>query len=266
MTTDVAVPEDDTMLGLGDIDESELVVPRIKIIGADAQFEDTLTNERFDSLNVILLGLVKERILWDANEAESAAPMCKSNDAAVGIPADDFPWAASSFDKAAFGDEPRLPCDSCPLKEWGSHPKDGKKPWCSEQHTYPLLVVGDNGSLSPALFSVQRSAIKGSKAYVSGFIRARTPLFTAYTKLSLTPQKSGSVKYATPVFAKGAATDIEDYPDFAQQYRSMRTFIQTVRKRDDDGPTAAAAPQQAGPAAAPAAASTALSDDDAIPF
>lgn len=260
MTTDVAVPEDDMLEGLGDIDESELTVPRLKIIGKEAVFEDNLTNEQHSSLNVILLGLVKERILWDADEAESPAPMCKSSDAEFGIPADDFPWAKSGFDKAGFGDEPKLPCGSCPLKDWGTHPKDGKKPWCSEMHTYPLLIVGDSGSLSPALLSVQRAGIKPSKAYVSAFIRARTPLFTAYTRLTLEPHKTGTVYWATPIFTKGDATDAADFADYAQQYRAMRTFIQTPRKARDETAVDAAPASSAAPAA------SRLADEDEIPF
>ena len=31
-----------------------------------------------------------------------------------------------------------LPCDSCALKEWDTHPKGGK-PWCAEQITFPIM-------------------------------------------------------------------------------------------------------------------------------
>ena len=260
-TTAIAVPEDD-VVGLEDIEDSDLVVPRMKIIGKDAQFEDQLTNERFDSLDVVLLALVKNRILWDADEAESEAPWCKSLDGKIGLPdVKDFPWKASSFDPAAFGDEPQLPCGSCPLKDWGSHPKDDK-PWCSEMHVYPLLVINENG-YAPALLSLQRASLKASKAYVSPFARAKMPLYTARTRLTLTPHKRGSVQYATPVFTKLGATDDAEWPDFASQARAMREFIQTVRSRDDV-PAAAASSPAAAASGAPAAAP--LADDDPVPF
>lgn len=260
-TTDLAVPEDD-VVGLEDLDESDLVVPRIKIIGADAVFEDQLTNEQFDSLDVVLLAMVRNRILWDADEAESKEPWCKSLDGKVGLPhPKDFPWAASAFDRTAFGDEPELPCGSCPLKEWGSHPKDDK-PWCSEMHVFPLLVIGEGGTYSPALWAIQRAAIKASRAYLSPFVRAKTPLYTVKTRLTLTPHKRGTVKYATPVFTKLGPTDESEWPDFASQARAMRTFIQTVRKRDDD----AAAESTESTSTAPVGATAPLADEDPVPF
>lgn len=237
----LAVPHDGAD-GLEDFDVStDAVMPRIKIIGKEALFEDNLTGEKHPSISVILLGLVKQRILWDAEVEENAAPMCRSLDFQLGLPADDFPTKTSGFDRATVegaqkdGGGPPLPCASCNLKEWGTNPR-GSTPWCSEQHTYPLLMEQGIGSgiWQPAILTLQRSGIKASKAYVTGFARSRTPLYTVRTLISLQAQKRGSVDYAVPVISRAGNTDQDEWPEYAQTYRNIRSFLTTPRATDDD--------------------------------
>jgi len=248
----VAVPTDDPWAtGLEDFDvTTDAVMPRLKIIGKDATFEDNLTGERHNKITVVLLGLVKQRILWDEEVKEGDGPLCRSNNFNEGSPfAKDFPWRASKFerddyDKGKDGGEIILPCANCALKEWGTNPRGGT-PWCSEQHTFPLLMLDEHGNTSPAVLTLQRSAIKASKSYVTGFARTRTPLYTAITEISLNAQRRGSVDYAVPSFVKASETDRDAWPEYAQQYRSIREFLTSRRTKDedtsDDEPTSAPA-------------------------
>lgn len=275
-----AIPDEDT--GLEDFDQSDFVTPTIKINHTEAVFEDGLSGEQFDVLDGILLGLIKQRILWDPEVSDDAKPLCKSWDFLYGHPSDDFPWDPSGFDP----DTPTpLDCSRCPLKDWGTHPRN-KTPWCSEQHTLPILRITAGGSLSPALLTVQRSAIKPSKAYLSGFAASGTPAYTVQTKIELQANKRGTVNYAVPRFVKGVATDPDNWPEFASSYRSMREFVRTPRLPDAETetestptPTPAARPTATGrsrPAAAPAAPpadksgkpfdEAPLSDDDELPW
>lgn len=271
----LAIPEDET--GLEDFDfATDAVMPRLSIEHKTQVFKDSLTGETFSSLEVILLGLVKQRILWDDEVNEGDKPLCKSFNFQEGRPDEArFPWATSGFGKDAVETDAAgliLPCAACPLKEWGSAP-NGKTPWCSEQHTYPLLMkVGQEGEdgWAPALLTVQRTGIKPSKAYLTAFARTKTPLYTVTTKLGLTPQKKGSVEYAVPTFAKGDPTDQEEWGFYAQQMRSIRSFITTAPTKEDEAPPAASAPAAgASPASTPtppSAAAAPAGDDDDLPF
>lgn len=285
----LAVP-DDGMTGLEDLDTTDLVMPRIEINHGSATFKDKLTGQEYPTMRVILLGLVKQRILWDDEVNEGDKPLCKSYNHKVGVPDPGrFPWAASNFNQADVPVEEdgslHLPCSGCALKEWGSNPRN-TTPWCTEQHTFPLLMqVGDGHA--PALLTVQRTGIKPSKSYLTSFVHAGLPTYTCFTEISLTPMKKGSVSYAVPTFVKSDETEQEDWPLYAQQYRQIREFISTpppardeeaeaaveVRSPStaaaaapDPAPAAAAAPAETTPAAAPAQPAAAPGDDDELPF
>lgn len=275
--------EDDD--GLGDFNASDMTVPRIKIIHNEGVYQDTLSNEKFETLDVILFGLVKQRILWDPEVSDDAIPLCKSFNFKAGLPpeADAFPWDAAGFDQAdaeANADDTYglvLPCDGCGLKEWGTDPKNGKAPWCTEQHTYPLAYnagTAEDPVWAPAILTVQKTGIKPSKAYCTSFKTRRKPLFEVVTTLGLTSEKRGSVTYSTPIFSKGEPTDPAMYDAYKENYISMRDFLTTPPVRDDEDDatpvakptrktTAKAAPAKARPA--PSAPATDDVDDDEEP-
>jgi len=261
-------------------------VPRINIDHATGEFVDDLSGERTTTLTVVLLGLIKQRVLWPAVMGEDKSPpLCRSYDYKVGRPGEEFPWEASGFDQgAAPADENGLvvPCSSCALKEWGSHPKRDKVPWCQEQFIFSLVRPVGEGGFAPAILTFQRSAMKACKGYVSVFQAAGQPLFTVVTTITLQQESRGTVKYATPSFSKGRETKQDNWPSFAEQSRGIRSFLQSVpeKREDDGGPTPApvpAAPRPAAPATAapiperepvPVAvvAPTAAPEDDDLPF
>lgn len=246
--------------GLEDFDSSDMVMPRLSIEHPDALFKDNLTGETHEKLQVVMLGLIKQRILWGEEVNEGDRPLCKSYDFREGHPdADKFPWEASGFDKEQAGDT--LPCAGCALKEWDSHPKNST-PWCSEQHTFPVLMqTGEDEFTAPAILTVQRSAIKPSKSYLTAFARSKTPLYTVVTEISLNPQKRGSVNYAVPAFKKVGTTDQDEWGDFAAHYRTIRDYITTPPPEQEESKSAGTT--QAQPSEAAQAAS---GDDDDLPF
>jgi hypothetical protein len=253
-----ALVDDDAMTGLEDFDSSDAVMPRLRIIGSEAKFEDNLTGEKHDEITCIMLGLVKQRILWAEEVGEGEGPLCRSLDFQTGLPfIKEFPWKQSGFSAPpADADGVTNTCGNCALKEWGSNPR-GSTPWCSEQHTFPLLL--QTGDLwMPAILTLQRSGIKPSKAYVSSFVRSKSPLYTAITRITLQPQKRGTVDYAVPQLIRTGATDETDWPEYARQYRDIRAFLQTPMTASEDAEPAAPVP------AAPPKPSYA--DDDEPPF
>lgn len=305
----VARPEDTDLefeTGLDDFDMEDAVVPRLTIVHPEQEFKDGLTGETFSKLNVIILGLVKQRSLWHPTVDEGDWPMCRSQNHEIGFPnlSDKqpkekvFPWAISGFDPADYEPDPdgqiRLPCSGCQLKEWKSHP-DGKKPYCSEQFTLPLLYSEDpDGPYAPAILSLQKTSLKPIKAYLTGFARSQTPAFSVITELTLEAAKRGTTTYSIAQLRKGPATDQDQWRSYAMQFRTMRDFLTADPgsvDEEEDGvgtPSAnvntpppakeetAAAPDEPAakeaavveeePKAPAAAAPAAANDDDDLPF
>lgn len=271
-----AVADDDDVVGLEDLDPTDLTIPRLKIVHRDAEFEDNLTNERHKELRVIILGLIKQRILWHPEVEDDAKPLCKSFDHEVGFPdMDNFPWKASAFDKGSVqmvtvGDDerPTLPCSACPLKDWGTHPTRAKVPWCNEQYTLSLLVDSGNDTWLPALVTFKGAGIKPTKTYLGSFQRTRQAPFTCVTRLTLEANRRGSVDYATPKFEKQEATDPAMKAEYAAMSRSIREFVKTPRAaRDDDEDTTNSSSSKATAQAAPAkAAPPPPADDSDLPW
>jgi hypothetical protein len=255
-----AIP-DDLNVGLEDYDPAtDVVTPRLSINHEQSVFVNSLTGEWYPNLEVVILGVVKQRVMWPATLTEEKSdPLCKSYNFQEGYPGEKFPWRESGFNPADYPEGKALPCQSCPLREWGSHPTQNN-PWCSETHTYMLELPLGNGNYAPALFSVQRTGIKPSRTYMSAFAQAKTPMFITTTKLSLQENKRGTNKYCVPVFQRGTPTDEANWRPWAQASRQIRLFVQTPRSMDDDGPVPVAAP---APTPAPAAAAAAPPPGDA---
>lgn len=289
--------DDDMNVGFEDIDTSDMSIPRLRIVGDRAVFVDSLSGQEYSELNAVFLGLVKQRIMWDDDVEDNEKPLCKSPDFENGFPNVDpktpvdkqFPWSTSNFNKPTDDVQPVLHCASCVFKEWDK--TKWKTPPCSEQHTYVLMYEAEPGAMVPALFTTQRSGMKGSKAYVSSFMRTKTPMFTVHTTVTLDPQRRGSVNYAVPVYKRGAPTDENSWAEYAMNYRGIRDMIRqpprapesnstvsstAVETKEYETVTAAESPrantpkEESKPASTqmPASTPTPVADDDSddLPF
>lgn len=247
-----AIPADD-MLGLEDLSMSDVALPRINILGIDGVFEHSLSRERFERLDCVILGLVRQRILWPAEMGdEKSPPLCRSMDFKVGTPSADFPLQAAGLKSLP----DVISCETCALKEWGSHPQ-GKRPWCGEQWHFAIMLLDNDGAMSPAIWTVRSSGITPARGYLSSFLTKRKPSFTNVTHVTLDQRKRGTVRYSVPIFAMGDRTDAELYPVFRDTYLAARSFLQTERTADEDTTTTVAAP-------APKSKSKTILDDEPL--
>lgn len=232
--------------GLEDFENSDLTMPRLVIDHAEGKLKNQQTDQMFDELIVVLLGLHKGRIMWGelSDGADNDPPLCKSPDTKHGFPNMDenlsvnkrFPWDAqkvfSPTDavplQLADGEYtlPQLPCKECHFKEWNTDPT-GRKPWCSEEWTFPLLYQepDDPDSWVPSLFTVRRSGIKPARTYVTPFAQKRSPLFMVATKVTLEMSRKGSVKYGVPKFTKYAKTDPAAHMDYFSSFKSAQEYL-----------------------------------------
>ena len=252
-STAVAIPEgqDGGVDGLEDMDASDSVTPTLKIIHKEVCFEDPLSHERFEELNVVVLGLVKQRVLWPVVMGDDKEqPMCKSADFKTGHPGANFPYASTPYSEGCG----TLNCVECPLKDWESHPIR-KIPWCSEVHTYPILrpIFDDDGNptgWSPAIMTFQRTSVKPSRDYMASFKNEQKPTYLYLTKIKLRGEKKGDNVYSVPIFERCEATPPELWPFFSQNYHSIREYIQTRATPGEGG-------EDSGDAAEATAAATA---------
>src|SRR4029077_5481114 len=120
-----------------------------------------------------------------------------------------------------------LSCANCSLKEWG---EDRTPPWCNEQWTFPFISLDEDGQpLSPGVISFQRTGLKPCKTYVSGFVQAKTALYTVVTRLTAVLQQRGSVKWVTPSSQRLRDSDPTQWNEYSQVLRQTKEFLTTPR-------------------------------------
>lgn len=248
-TTGNYVPE-----GLEDVRASDIRVPRIKIVHKDGLFQDPLSGATFSKLKCVILGMVKQRVMWDKKVEDGDVPQCKSTDFEFGHPnVNDelpgrlrFPWRDSNWD---VDNAPRdaegvlhLPCDKCAFTKWTTEGSERKPPRCSEQYVFPMFYKqyvpeesDDDENWQIGLLTLQKTGVKPSAAYVSSFYNAKQPMFTVYTIIGLTQKSSGSVDYSVPHFTKGDPTPMEPRPEWGQQYKNIRDFLRNGYGELEDG-------------------------------
>lgn len=258
-------------VGLEDVSASDIQIPRLVIDHETATFKDPSTGQNMPGLTAVVLGMVKQRIMWDDKIDEGDKPQCKSPDHLTGYPQmrtdiparKQFPWGTSNFTMADYPPDEngqiKLPCDACTFTKWGA---DNTRPSCSEQFTYILFYSDPDGNMRPGLCSFQRSGAKAARSYAASFHARRQPMFTAWTNIALTPESRGKTRYATPSFSQGGPTDSVEWPNWVDAYRSARAFLheppRPSTKEEDDKASAA----RARTTPASAAAATQLADDD----
>lgn len=251
VSTDLALPSDyDT--GLDDLG-SDLMVPRLKILHKEGVFSDPSDNSKYAEIFCVVLGLVRQRVLFDAkvDPTKPEKPMCKSPDTKHGYPnmnpesrSKAFPWVAAKLDlnQAGRDEEGRvtIACSTCFLADWESHPLGGK-PWCSEQFTLPILFASSlerlqAGEGMAALISLQKSGIRPTKAYLKSFQMRKAGAYTVFTKLGLLMEKTGDNVFSKPVFTKLGETDRGNWLDYIEQMNAISTFLKEQKPpAPDDG-------------------------------
>ncbi len=252
----VATVVEDYGSGLEDLEGEIGAVPRIGINHPGGAFKDALSGEEFPKIIGVLLSVFKQRVFFPSVvEEKPSKPFCKSNDAKTGFPNMEleknggFPWSeAPGLDPNTQPKDEHnrtiIACETCPFAEWGRDAKTGKgiPPVCKERHTYPVIYnrTRSSDTYEPPYFesgivSFQGSGIKPSKLYCASFSRAKLPLYSAVTEISLGVNKRGTVTYSVPTFTKIAAVPGDEWEMYARDIPEMRLFLTRPPRPDDDG-------------------------------
>ena len=252
--------------GLEDFDTTDAIIPRLSIAHESGQWKDNLTGQTYPALDMIMLGLVKQRVLFHNVVEDNDVPMCKSSNFTQGYvnteapPKKSFPWEKSGFNPADYPADSNgsvvLPCEGCALKDWGSHP-NGNTPYCTEQYTIPIYFSEpDAHAWAPAIMTLQRSSVKPIRSYFTKFKRSQQPAFTAVCQATLDVNTRGTVTYSVPAFRHLGESDRNQWGQWAKDFIQMRQYLQQAPVVDIDAPAATAPPAPAA-TAPPAPAATA---------
>lgn len=240
--------------GIDDLSMDEIPTPRISIDhnpkGFDeGKYTDNQTGMFRDEFVGIVLGFVRQRIMWPANLEESVGmPMCKSNDSTRGMPNVDtsagdgmFPWHESAFNPNEVPVDPEynrviLPCANCQFKDWTGKGAKRTPPRCSE--VFNLVVMFDaygTGQMMPGFFSAKRSSIQPVKQYLAQFMQRNVPAYSQFAHFSLQHLTRGKNPYSVPVIKSVGPTDQRLWPDFSENYKTLREFSQRIRVVEEGG-------------------------------
>jgi hypothetical protein len=237
--------------GLEDISVTDMTLPIIKTLHKVGCFEDQ-AGEQFDEFDGIILGVIKQRVLWPTEPGEAGVgPVCRAVNFTTGHPdmakfiTKDSGTTAqkrSGFSLAdvesAVESGEGLACVDCKLQEWKTNPKDNRSPWCTEQWTMPVLRIAEDGTSSIAIISFQRTGLKPCRNYISTFSTAKKPLYTAVTRIRAVAVSKGTVDYVVPKFSLVSETDRSEWPTYSKSLHEIRDYLTTPRFREDDDDTA----------------------------
>lgn len=134
-------------------------------------------NEPSDEVEVVVLAMGRARELWTGENRDDRELTCKSVDAEVGV-----------------GD-PGGPCDACPLSQWVTHPRTGKRsmPPCDMIYSYQVYIK-EWGTM--ALLEMRRTGLTPARQ-VNTMIGTRG-MGNFTLRLSGEKRQNGSILYYIP--------------------------------------------------------------------
>lgn len=242
--------------GVDDLGMDEIPTPRVFIDHrpdgfSEGKYTDNQTGTFRDEFYAVVLGFVRQRIMWpkELDDSSVAMPMCKSNDSTKGLPNVDptsesaFPWHEGSFDPNSLHVDPEynrvlLPCENCSFKEWSGKGSKRVPPRCSE--VFNLIILFDpygTGSLQPGFFSAKRSAIQPVKQYLAQYRQQGVPAYSQFAHFSLQHLKRAGNPYSVPVIKAVGPTSRDHWPDFSENYRTLRDFTERIRVLEEGAAT-----------------------------
>jgi len=250
-TNEVAVVEETTTAmttqepfdnGLGELEASDLIIPRLSItqpttpeIEADqvGKFCVNVTGDFQDTLRVALVKLSKSRILFPEKYKRDNDPLCRSHDFIV--PANDIDGATPMCDTCALlpGERSKHAC------EYANWAAGNTPPKCQE--TWNLLVV-DIDTYMPMWFSVKSTALKPLRKIISAVSMIsqakRKPMWGMEFTMNLDKVTNDSGTFYLPSFS--GLTILDD--DEAENMAAIRAQLVDIDIKDSAEPVESDAP------------------------
>ncbi len=216
-------------------------VPRVTISHDDGGLE---FNDFGLSLNqrqcLIMLGAIRQRIMWAPRELAVGMVLCDSKDFEHGNPTKDFPWETSNFTKPDdFADGDHLDCGACMFSHWTKDEtaRRGSRPaLCTESVIVPMLIASNpdvkyNGAenldieYKVGAMSFQKSSIKPIADHMRSFRLSSMPAYSMTTTMALNTNLGSGFKYSVPSLAKQSIVNEEKYPLLSTILREVRDVV-----------------------------------------
>jgi hypothetical protein len=200
------------------------------------------------SLDVIILGLVRQREYWQG-EAGSRRMACESVDYEIGYArANTFDYDAAGFDRRNYPGPPsgeivKLKCEDCQLRKWQEKATGSGRtpPPCSSTWMLPIVLaptpiedrvdllklpfsknnLTKSVKLMPVKFSSQRSLEK----YLTPFRDSKTAAYTVRTRISLSRREKDGRRFSDAAFEQLDKVGGATYPDLSEALRTMREYL-----------------------------------------
>jgi hypothetical protein len=202
------IPAELSMEGMEGIDQSDLMVPRVRVLqptsklpGEAGEFHFNLTDTTKKTVVAVLLRVQKGRVMWNPDDL-AAAPVCASDD-------DKMPRAGGTYAN---------PCADCPMAKWGA---DSTPPACSQ--TYNFLAADTEDDNAPFMISLSKTSLKHGKRIISVFVLKHKPLYSAPVRLMSTLVTSDKGKWYEVTFTPSPAKGF-DWRPYREMYLGMRAM------------------------------------------
>jgi len=207
--------------------EGELVTPRIQILQVAEEghvkpgvFVNNLTGEELDLLQCVLVGMRRSRSLFRKpfKKEKGVPPLCKSVDFITGI-------GEPGGTCCRWDEQEKMFIPVCPKAMFGHEGArdDGTRPDCQENYDF----VGYDISGNPFVFSVHGASLKPARAFISGAVRKRKPLY--YTGVEITLEKrTDKGLYWVAVFKRVGETPETDWPELENSSRGLLAALARI--------------------------------------
>lgn len=185
--------------GLEDLTlEEDLILPRWRMIqysskikGSAGEFNNNLTGEVRDHLDMIVLKVMPSRAFFNDNRQL----VCLSRDGVT-------------------GSDGQL-CATCPYSKWGP---DRQPPACSRGYTFICLDPKDD---TLCLLGALRTSVKPAKLYISQLAHLKKPPFTYITQFSTSEVDGPKGKYFVLSIALALPLNDKEREEAREQYQLL---------------------------------------------
>lgn len=236
------VPSDVFDDGLGELDSSDLIIPRLNItqpttpeISADqvGKFCINVTGDYTDTMTVAIIKLSKSRILFPEKYKRDNDPLCRSHNFMT--PANDIEGATPMCETCGLvdGDKKKHVCS---YANWGA---GNEPPRCQE--VWNLLIV-DLETYMPMWFSLKSTALKPLRKIVSSIkmisSAKKIPMWRMKFEMSITKITNDSGTFFVPSFSGLTTMEKDD----ADNMDAIRGQLVGVDVKDSQEPIVNDAP------------------------
>jgi hypothetical protein len=219
-------PEPAAIPGLDELGRADMILPRVRLVQAQSQFSDkagelhnSLLNTTKPSINAIVIGVKRGRVMWPGDFQRGQDPICASDDGAT---------AREGLAGVMEDGEPTTGCNACIYGDWG---EDGAAPPCALFYNF-LAVDVDEGDV-PFLIGFGRTSAKAGKQLVT---LLKTFGFKRTLIIGTDKQQNDKGKYHILTVKPGDPVD----PERQAYYAAMaRAFAGVAITTDTEAPEAA---------------------------